>query len=46
MQRKSIFSLISKTHHFLLRENDEFLLLSKPLFSLFYLYLADFFESF
>src|SRR5690606_10160820 len=24
-ERKSIFSLISKTHHFLLRENDEFL---------------------
>ena len=29
-ERKSIFSLISKTHHFILRENDEFLLLSKP----------------
>ncbi|NLY79663.1 MAG: hypothetical protein GX072_07165 [Lysinibacillus sp.] len=31
-ERKSNFSLISKTHHFLLRENDEFLLLSKPHF--------------
>ena len=31
-ERKSIFSLISKTHRFLLRENDEFLLLSQPNF--------------